>query len=157
MTSWSRGEIYEPFMGRWSRLVAPAFLSWLDRPPGARWLDVGCGTGALSSAIIAVAEPSSVVGVDASPDFVDFAAKHLTDPRVSFRAGDAQALPVADGSVEVVVSALLLNFLQDRRAALREMRRATTAGGTVAAYVWDYSGQMRCSACSGTPRWSSTR
>ena len=50
--TWERGSPYERYVGRWSRQVAPQFLSWLNIPAGRRWLDVGCGTGALCAAIV---------------------------------------------------------------------------------------------------------
>jgi SAM-dependent methyltransferase len=140
---WAGGDRYESYVGRWSRPVARRFLGDLAVPPGRRWLDVGCGTGALTQAILATAAPAAVVGVDPSPDFVAHAAAHVPDPRAAFREGSAQALPVDDASVDVVVSGLVLNFVPEPAAALVEMRRAATPGGTVAAYVWDYAGAMQ--------------
>jgi SAM-dependent methyltransferase len=131
------------YMGRWSRLVAQDFLGWLDVADGKRWLDVGCGTGALTETVLASAAPAALLGVDPSLGFVRHAVGQVSDPRAAFVVGDAQALPVADDSVEVVVSALMLNFVPDRPRALAEMRRAVTAGGVVAAYVWDYPGGMQ--------------
>jgi SAM-dependent methyltransferase len=129
-------------VGGWSRLVAREFVSWLA-VDGGRWLDVGCGTGALTETVLAHCSPEAVVGVEPSPAFLEYAAAHVTDPRVSFRAGDAQALPVDDASFDAVVSGLVLNFVPDRSAALAEMRRVTRPGGTVATYVWDYPGEMQ--------------
>lgn len=140
--TWTSGERYEPYVGRWSRLVAERFVPWLDQPPGLRWLDVGCGTGALTEAVLRDAAPSSVLGVDPSPGFLASAAAGVPDPRAAFALGDARALPVADRSVDVVVSGLVLNFLPDPVAALRELHR-TVSGGTVAFYVWDYAGEMQ--------------
>ncbi|WP_448624695.1 class I SAM-dependent methyltransferase [Geodermatophilus sp. URMC 64] len=140
---WAGGDRYESYVGRWSRLVARRFVTGLAGPPGRRWLDVGCGTGALAGAVLAYAAPAAVVGVDPSPDFVAHAAAHVTDPRAAFREGSAQALPLDDASVDVVVSGLVLNFVPDPAAALAEMSRVVTAGGTVAAYVWDYAGGMQ--------------
>jgi SAM-dependent methyltransferase len=140
---WASGESYEPYVGRWSRLVAQDFLSWLDLPAGCRWLDVGCGTGALSETVLARGFPSGVVGVDPSSAFVRYAAAHALDSRASFAVGDARALPVGDASFDAVVSGLMLNFVPDRNAALGEMRRAARDGGAVAAYVWDYPGEMQ--------------
>ena len=139
---WTGGDDYEAYVGRWSRQVAPQFVDGLAIPPGARWLDVGCGTGALTGAIVERAAPVSVLGIDPSGDFVAAAARMQTDPRASFAVADASALPLEDGSVEVVVSGLVLNFIPDIPGALAEMRRVTVAGGTVAAYVWDYAGRM---------------
>jgi len=139
---WSGGDAYEAYIGRWSRKVAPRFVDWLGIPPGARWLDVGCGTGALTGAILERADPRSVLGVDPSIDFVDVTARTQTDPRARFEVADAAALPVADGSVDVVVSGLVLNFVPDIAGGLAEMRRVVVSGGTVAAYVLDYAGRM---------------
>ena len=139
------GEAYEPYIGRWSRLVAREFLAWLAVPPGRRWLDVGCGTGALSGTILELAEPAGVVGVDPSPGFVAYARGRLDGTVATFEVGDARALPVAAADVDVVVSGLVLNFVpaDEHAAALAEMRRAARPGGTVAAYVWDYAGEMQ--------------
>jgi len=140
--SWSSATSYEPYVGRWSRRVAAEFVPWLDRPPGARWLDVGCGTGALTEAVIATS-PAEVVGVDPSPAFVSHAAAHVPDRRARFTVGDARTLPVPDGSFDVATSGLMLNFVPERNLALREMRRAVSPGGVVAAYVWDYRDGMQ--------------
>lgn len=139
--TWERGSPYEQYVGRWSRQVAPAFLAWLDLPPGLRWLDVGCGTGALAEAILARCEPHSVTGVEPSEGFLAQARERLGD-RVRLQAGHAGALPLGDASVDAVVSGLVLNFVPDLPAALREMARVSTDGGIVAAYVWDYAGRM---------------
>jgi SAM-dependent methyltransferase len=141
--AWSSGQSYESYIGGWSRLVAAEFVPWLAVPPGARWLDVGSGTGALTDLALVHCAPSEVVGVEPSEGFREYAATHVPDPRASFRAGDAQALPVDDAAFDVVVSGLVLNFVPDRPAALAEMRRAVRPGGTVAAYVWDYPGEMQ--------------
>jgi ubiquinone/menaquinone biosynthesis C-methylase UbiE len=140
--SWSSATSYEPYVGRWSRRVAVEFVEWLDRPRGARWLDVGCGTGALLETVL-FALPTEVVGVDPSPAFVTHAAAHVADPRARFVVGDARALPVADGRFDVAVSGLMLNFVPERNVALREMARAVGPGGVVAAYVWDYPSGMQ--------------
>ncbi|NYJ06972.1 class I SAM-dependent methyltransferase [Petropleomorpha daqingensis] len=141
--SWAGGDRYEAYVGRWSRPVARRFVAWLAVPAGARWLDVGCGTGALSATVLAAAEPSAVLGVDPSPDFVAHAAAHVTDPRASFREGSAQALPVDDAAFGAVVSGLVLNFVPDPVAALAEMRRVARPEGVVAGYVWDYAEGMQ--------------
>jgi SAM-dependent methyltransferase len=140
--SWSGGQSYESYIGGWSRLVATEFVAWLAVLPGGRWLDVGSGTGALTDTVLACCAPAEVVGVEPSAAFREYAAR-VPDPRASFRAGDAQALPVDDAAFDAVVSGLVLNFVPDRAAGLAEMRRATRPGGTVAAYVWDYPGEMQ--------------
>lgn len=138
---WAQGAGYERYIGRWSRPVAAAFLDWLAVPPGKVWLDVGCGSGALSRRIVEAAAPAAVVGVDSSEGFVAHAGAHVAGAQ--FRVGDAQALPVANREFDAVVSGLVLNFVPDQPKAVAEMRRAARPGGTVAVYVWDYGGEMQ--------------
>lgn len=139
--TWQSGNPYEQYVGRWSRQVAPLFLSWLNIPAGRRWLDVGCGTGALCAAIVVRCSPSSVTGVQPSEGFLKTANENLAG-RVALHQGTATAIPLGDASVDVVVSGLVLNFVTDARAALLEMARVTDKSGTIAAYVWDYAGKM---------------
>lgn len=140
---WSAGDAYEPYVGRWSRLVAADFLDWLSVPTDARWLDVGCGTGALSETILGRTSPRQVTGVDPTEGFIAFARSRLLDPRIEFRIGDARALPVQDGAFDAAVGGLMLNFVPEPDKALADMRRAVRPGGTVAVYVWDYAGEMQ--------------
>ena len=139
---WASGDAYDPYVGRWSRLVARELLAWLEVPPGGHWLDVGCGTGALSGTILELASPAEVVGVDASPAFIAYARAHVTDDRARFEVGDARALPVADATFDAVVSGLMLNFVPDPALAAAEMTRATRPAGKLGLYVWDYAGGM---------------
>jgi SAM-dependent methyltransferase len=139
---WAVGGAYEAYVGRWSRRVAVDFLRWLDVPPGRRWLDVGCGTGALTDAVLAVAEPTDVLGVDPSDGFLASARRQITDPRATFRTGDARSLPLPDAAVDVAVSGLALNFVPESARAAAEMARVTAPGGVAAAYVWDYAEGM---------------
>ena len=140
---WASGAAYEPYVGRWSRLVAAEFVAWLQVPAGGRWLDVGCGTGALSSAILAVAAPAAVTGVDASAAYVGFAEQTIRDERVRFAVGDAQALEEQTASYDAAVSGLVLNFVPQPDRMLSEMARVIRPGGIVALYVWDYAGEMQ--------------
>jgi SAM-dependent methyltransferase len=140
---WDNAERLERYVGRWSRLVARELVAWLDVPAGARWLDVGCGSGALTEAVLAHAEPGAVEGVDTSEAFVAYAAGRVTDPRASFSVADAQALDRPDASFDVVASSLVLNFLPDQTRGVAEMRRVVRPGGLVAGYVWDYAGEMQ--------------
>jgi SAM-dependent methyltransferase len=139
--TWERGSPYEQYIGRWSRQVAPLFLRWLRQPAGLRWLDVGCGTGALSAAILDHCAPAGVVGVEPSEGFLQLAARNLAG-RARFLAGNAAVLPLGAGECDVAVSGLVLNFVPDLRAALAELGRVTAPGGTIAAYVWDYGDGM---------------
>src|SRR5262245_50590757 len=127
-------------MGRWSAPVAARFVAWLDQPLGGRWLDVGCGTGALAAELLASADPAAVVGLDPSPEQVARARSSVADPRARFEVGDVESL--AETGADAVVSGLVLNFLPDPAAALGLMAARCRPGGTVAAYVWDYAGEM---------------
>jgi len=113
----------------------------LKIPAGRRWLDVGCGTGALSATILDQCSPSSVVGVEPSEGFLETAREHLGG-RAAFHRGSAAEIPLASEGVDVTVSGLVLNFAPDQPAALAEMARVTVPGGTIGAYVWDYAGKM---------------
>jgi SAM-dependent methyltransferase len=139
---WASGEAYEPYVGRWSRAVAHLFLAWLTVPPGGRWLDVGCGTGALCKVILDTTSPAEVLGIDPSAEYVAYARRHLTDPRAHFEVGDARALPVESATFDAVITGLVLNFVPDPATAMTELARVARSGGTVGAYVWDYSGGM---------------
>jgi SAM-dependent methyltransferase len=139
---WDGGGDYEAYVGRWSRRVAEGFVAALDAPEGAAWLDVGCGTGALTATIAAHAAPASVAAIDRSPEFVAHASAQLADRRVVFLVGDAAELPLTPARIDVVVSGLLLNFLPDPQGAVAELRRVARPGATIAAYVWDYAEGM---------------
>jgi SAM-dependent methyltransferase len=139
--TWADGAAYEAYIGRWSRLVAREFLDWLAVPSGSRWLDVGCGTGMLTRAILEQAAPREVVGIDPSGGFLAYARAHV--PEALFEQASAQALPFEAGWFNAVVSGLALNFVPDARAAVAEMVRVTASGGSVALYVWDYAEGMQ--------------
>ncbi|HEY3468031.1 MAG TPA: class I SAM-dependent methyltransferase [Amycolatopsis sp.] len=137
---WQAGDAYEAYIGRWSRRVAATFVRQLDVPASRRWLDVGCGTGALTSAVLAAADPAEVVGVDPSEGFLKTARESVTDPRASFSLADARELPFPDDDFDVVVSGLVLNFVPDPAKAASEIARVTR--GLAAAYVWDLAEGM---------------
>src|SRR5690242_14553535 len=82
---WTNGETYENYVGRWSRLVAREFLTWLAIPAGQRWLDVGCGTGELSRTILTVSSPAEVKAVDRSEGFIAYARQKTDDQRITFQ------------------------------------------------------------------------
>lgn len=140
--AWTSGDAYEAYVGRWSRLVAAAFVPWLQVPPHASWLDVGCGTGALTETALARAGPVTVLGVDRSRPFAAAAGARATDERCAFVVGDAVSLPVADRSFDASVSGLVLNFVGEPGRAVAELVRVTRPGGRVGAYVWDYAEGM---------------
>ena len=140
---WASGAAYEAYIGRWSRRVAPEFLAWLGIPPGQRWLDVGSGTGVLTTAILVSADPQSVVGIDPAKGFVEHARAAVVDPRARFEVATAAETGLPDDAVDVVVAGLVLNFVPDAPAALAEAVRVVRRGGLVAGYVWDYAEGMQ--------------
>jgi len=125
---------YERFMGAWSRSIGERFLAWLDAPPNARWLDVGCGTGAFSELILRHAAPASLTGIDPSPEQIEYVRKHL--PGHTFEVGDSMDMRFGENQFDVVASALVLHFIPDRGKAFAEMHRVLRSGGLVGGYTW---------------------
>ena len=130
---------YEAFMGRWSRAAGNIFLDWIAPTKDACWLDVGCGTGVFTELIVDTTSPAAVSAVDPTQVQIEHARRQPVGQRADFQIADAQALPFPDNTFDAVVSALVINFIPDRPKALAEMRRVGRAGGTVAAYVWDFA------------------
>lgn len=141
--TWASGDDYEQYVGRWSRLVAREFLKWLAIPAGRLWLDVGCGTGALSQTILGFSRPAGIKAIDRSSEFVDFARAHMQGKRIRFEIGDAQYLSLDDEKFDAVVSGLVLNFIPQPEKALAEFVRVTRKDGSVGVYVWDYAAGMQ--------------
>ena len=139
---WAAGDLYEPYVGRWSRPVARQFLHWLALAKRKDWLDVGCGTGALTETIIEHQEPKSLIAIDPSPGYIEYAKARMASSCARFELGDAQQLRFDTVSVDVAVSGLVLNFVPQPSRAVGEMARVVRPGGVVAAYVWDYAGKM---------------
>jgi ubiquinone/menaquinone biosynthesis C-methylase UbiE len=140
---WSAGSTYEQFMGRWSRRLAREFVRWLHAPSGLEWLELGCGTGALTTAICEHADPATVVACDPATSFIDYARRHIRDPRASFILASATDFPLEPDGYDVIASLLALNFFPDPAAAMERMRLAAAPGGTITASVWDYGGEMQ--------------
>jgi ubiquinone/menaquinone biosynthesis C-methylase UbiE len=143
MDKWTSGAAYDQWMGRWSRLVADAFVVWLDLPSNLRWLDVCCGSGVLAETIINSCSPAQVVGMDASPQQINFARAHRGGLNVTFETGDAIHLRFDDATFDAIVCGLGLNYLPSSVDALREMRRVAVPQGVIAIYVWDYAHGVR--------------
>jgi SAM-dependent methyltransferase len=143
---WDSGDPYEYFMGRWSKLMALEFLTWINLPHSLSWLDIGCGTGALSEMIYQHCKPSHLTCIDPSDEFLTQAKERL-DSQGEFIVGSATDIPREDNSIDVVVSGLALNFFPDLKSALTEMKRISKPGGIIAAYVWDYSDRMDFLRC----------
>lgn len=144
---WLAGSTYEDFMGRWSRRLAPEFVSWLRVRDGVHWLDVGCGTGALAEAICRLASPATVTACDPSAPFIDHASKHLDDERLSFTVAGVGGLPTREGGFDSITSLLALNFFPHPEEAVKEMASIAAPGCTISACVWDYAGKMEFLRC----------
>jgi len=139
---WQDASSYERFMGRWSRPLARELVGWLGVRPGAAWLEVGCGTGSLTSAICERADPAVVVACDTAPDYVAHCRQQIRDERLTVVPVPPDGLPARAGGFDAVVSSLVLNFLPTPVDALARMRDACAPGGRVAACVWDYAEGM---------------
>jgi SAM-dependent methyltransferase len=140
---WTSGADYDRWMGRWSRLLAHEFLLWLNPPSDLRWLDVCCGSGVVTEAIIEHASPRTVTGFDLSPAQINFARQKLPLPNVTFEVADAMALPFPDASFDLAVCGLGFNYIPDPARGLSEIIRILRPGGIVALYVWDYADGAR--------------
>ena len=134
---------YERFMGRWSRLLAPAYIAFAGIKNGDRVLDVGTGTGSLAQTLETTMPESEIVGIDPSDGFIAYAQKNAKSTRVHFEVGNAEALKFNDASFDNTLALLVMNFVPDHRKAVTEMRRVTRPQGIVSACVWDYDRGMQ--------------
>jgi len=133
---------YQQSMGRWSSRLALPFIQFAAIPDATRILDVGCGTGSLTFALADKLPRASILGMDYSQAFVDYARSKSNNSRLQFEQGDAAALCYGDAGFDAAVSLLVLNFVPAAERAAREMRRVTRPGGVVAAAVWDFKGGL---------------
>ena len=140
--SWSSGNPYERFMGRWSTLIVRKFLDWLAISPGSSWLDVGCGTGSLTKLILDTWQPKEVIAIDSSIEFISYVQQTITNPIVHFQVGLAQSLELDSNSMDAIVSGLMLNFVPQPETAITEMIRVAKPGGTIGIFLWDYADGM---------------
>jgi SAM-dependent methyltransferase len=131
-------EAYDSFMGRYSQPLAALFLESARLPPAGRALDVGCGPGALIAQLAARFGETEVAGVDPSASFV--AAAAARHPWADIRHGIAENLPFDDEAFDATLAELVVHFMTDAAAGVREMARVTRPGGVVAACVWDFAG-----------------
>ena len=140
---------YERFMGQWSRAAGVAFLDWCAPPSGARWLEVGCGTGAFTGLAHQRCAPRAMTAIDPMVSQINYCLQQPIADHVQFRVADATSLPFADACFDVVAHALVLNFIPDSRRALQEMRRVGHPGGLMAGYVWDFASDRAPNSCIG--------
>jgi SAM-dependent methyltransferase len=131
---------YDRHIGRYSAALARALIGSAGVREGQRALDVGCGPGGLAAELVAVLGAERVAAVDPSPPFAEACRRRL--PGVEVHVAPAEMLPFGDGLFDHSLAQLVVNFMTDPVAGVREMRRVTRDGGTVAAAVWDYAGEM---------------
>jgi SAM-dependent methyltransferase len=134
-------DAYERYMGRYSRRLAPLFADFAGVAAEGRVLDVGCGPGPLTAELARRVGPQQVAAADPSAPFARACAERF--PEADVRAAAAEELPWAPRSFDTVLAQLVVSFLSDADAGVREMRRVARAGATVAACTWDYAGEMQ--------------
>ncbi len=139
-TPFSSAEAYDRHVGRYGRELARALIAAAGVQPGQRALDVGCGPGALTAELVALLDADQVTAIEPSEPFVEACRARL--PGVRVELGPAEALPFEDAAFDHALAQLVVNFMADAPAGVREMKRVTRPGGTVAAAVWDYAGEM---------------
>ena len=135
------GDAYDAFMGRYSRLLAVPFVEWVGVTSGQSVLDVGCGPGALTDALVQRLGASAVSAFDPSPPFVAECARRY--PGVDVRNGRAEAIPFDDEQFDAAIAQHVLHFVSVPIDAATEMRRVVRPGGLVAACVWDFDEGMQ--------------
>ena len=133
-------DAYERHVGRYGSQLASALIDFAGIEPGMRALDVGCGPGALTAALVERLGPANVSAVDPSEPFAEACGTRM--PGVEVAVAAAESLPFGDGAFDASLSQLVVNFMRDAAAGVREMVRVTRPGGVVASCVWDYAGEM---------------
>jgi SAM-dependent methyltransferase len=131
-------EAYDAFMGRYSTLLSAQLADLAGIVDGQRAIDVGCGPGALTAELVGRLGADRVAAVDPSAPFV--AAARARHPGVDVREAAAESLPFPDATFDAALAQLVVHFMADPVAGLREMARVTREGGVVAACVWDHAG-----------------
>jgi len=138
----SSGGAYERFLGRWTKRLAVPFIDFANLPAAGDLLDVGCGTGSLAAALAGRFPGRRIVGIDLAEPYVTYARAQPSIDGTSYELGDATRLRWPDGQFAAALAQLVLNFIPDVEAAVREMRRVTRCGGVLAAAVWDFRGGL---------------
>ena len=141
-TRWSGAEDYERLMGRWSRSLAPLLIEFNGVQDGDKVLEVGCGTGSLTRALLERLPRSEIVAMDPATQYIEYLRQQVINSRLLLEVGDAQELPFENDFFDACLSLLVFNFIPDAQRAVAEMRRVTRPGGKVAVAVWDYGQGM---------------
>jgi SAM-dependent methyltransferase len=133
-------DAYDRHIGRYAPRLAAELIEFAGVEPGMRALDVGCGPGALTTALAERLGAANVCGAEPSEPFAEACRARL--PEVQVVVAAAESLPFADGAFDVALSQLVVNFMRDAETGVGEMGRVTRPGGVVASCVWDYAGEM---------------
>jgi SAM-dependent methyltransferase len=133
-------DAYDRLVGRYGAELAAALIAFARVEPGMRALDVGCGPGALTTALAGRLGAANVCAADPSEPFAEACRERV--PGVDVVVASAEALPFVDGAFDAALSQLVVNFMRDAEAGVRELARVTRPGGVVASCVWDYAGEM---------------
>ena len=133
-------DTYDRFVGRYAPALARELIAYAGVQAGDTALDVGCGPGALTTELASLLGAVNVAAAEPSGPFAEAARSRL--PEVRIEIAPAESLPFDDASFDRVLAQLVVNFLKDAPAGLREMRRVCRPGGTISAAVWDYGGGM---------------
>jgi ubiquinone/menaquinone biosynthesis C-methylase UbiE len=132
-------DAYDRFMGRYSTQLSPQLADYAGVRSGQRVIDVGCGPGALTKELVDRVGPTNVFAVDPSEPFVAAVGERF--PQVDVRLAAAEQLPFSDKAFDAALAQLVVHFMSDPVAGLREMARVVRDGGVVAACVWDHGGE----------------
>jgi SAM-dependent methyltransferase len=133
-------EAYDQHVGRYAPQLAAAFCDFVGVQPGMRALDVGSGPGALTAELARRLGAANVSAADPSEPFAKACRSRV--PGIEVVVARAEVMPFADATFAATLSQLVVNFIDDAQAGVREMARVTRPGGVLAACVWDYAGEM---------------
>jgi SAM-dependent methyltransferase len=140
--NWDNIQGYEMYVGRWSRALSLDFVHWLNACAALKWMEIGCGTGALTQAIAETYDPSSLLALDKSEAYLTKARENGKLSKVSFLRVDLDSF-LPEGEFDNITSGLVLNFLPHTEKTLRSLMSNLRNGGQLSAFVWDYGGHYQ--------------
>ena len=140
---WDNTAGYEMYVGRWSSLISKDFVNWLNPKPGMKWLEIGCGTGALTKVIAENCSPSYLLAIDKSDSYLRNARKNINTNNVSFLNTDLNSHLLLNEEFDNITSGLLLNFVPQIDDLLLNLMSHLTSGGQTSSFVWDYGGHYQ--------------
>jgi SAM-dependent methyltransferase len=139
---WDNTQGYEMYVGRWSSLLSIDFVNWLNARSNLKWLEIGCGTGALTKAIAEKCTPSYLLAIDKSDSYIEKAKENVNSGNVSFLNIDINSCPLNE-KFHYITSGLVLNFVPKFGDMLRKLMNNLEPGGEISSFVWDYGGHYQ--------------